>query len=83
MFFYCKKKTLLLTEISSRTDVALNSYKQYSYHILLSFCHQSSPRTTTLSKHMLRVGRLASSDNPYSCAGGSLSSWQGHSSQAG
>jgi len=40
---------------------------------------QSSPKTTTLSKHMLQVGRLASSDEPYySYAGGSLSCWQGH-----
>jgi hypothetical protein len=42
---------------------------------------QASPRTTTLSKHMLRVGRLPSSDDPYSYAGGSVSSWQGHPSQ--
>jgi hypothetical protein len=32
---------------------------------------------------MLQLGRLASSDDPYSYVGGSLSSWQGHPSQTG
>jgi hypothetical protein len=32
---------------------------------------------------MLRVGRLASSNDPESYDGGSVSSWQGHPSQIG
>jgi hypothetical protein len=43
----------------------------------------SSPRTTTLSKHMLQVRRLASSYDPYSYAGMSVSSWHHHPSQKG
>jgi hypothetical protein len=44
---------------------------------------EACPITTTLSKYMLRVGRLASSDDSQSYAGGSLSSWQGHPSRKG
>jgi hypothetical protein len=57
--------------------------RNFSVEYVLPLCRRlaSSPRTNTWSKHMLGVGRLASSGDPYIYVGGSASSWQGHQSQ--
>jgi hypothetical protein len=56
-----------------------------NYHFDLNFMQSFGPPQglPPLSKHMLRVGRLANSDDSYSYAGGSVRSWQGYPGQTG